>query len=72
MERVRLFKSSSATPRSPLLPWQHKCTSENSVKRKFAQFTFHELRRCRSELHTSRGRRRKVGSSSPREGSTHP
>src|SRR5215203_693126 len=27
---------------------------------KFSQFTFHELRRRRSELHTSRGRKSKV------------
>jgi hypothetical protein len=37
------------------------CTSKNVVKAKyFAEFTFHERRRYRSELHTSRGRKEKV------------
>ena len=30
-------------------------TCENGVTAKFANSTFHELRRCRSELPTSRG-----------------
>jgi hypothetical protein len=47
-------------------------TSENSVKAKFAEYTFHELRRCRSELHTSRGRKRKVRIFEPSRGSEKP
>ena len=34
--------------------------SENFVEANFAKLTYHKLRRCRSELHTSRGRKRKV------------
>jgi len=37
----------------------------NPVHARFAEFTFHELRRCRSELHTSRGRERKLRISKP-------
>jgi hypothetical protein len=42
--------------------------SENCVKRKFAKFTFHELQRCRSELHTSEDRKRKLRISEPSQG----
>jgi hypothetical protein len=39
-----------------------------TVKAKFAEFTIHELRRCRSELHTSRGRMRKLRIFEPSRG----
>ena len=35
---------------------------------KLAEFTFQELRRCRSELHTSRDRKRKFKIFEPPEG----
>src|SRR5687768_15037009 len=35
-------------------------TSENPAAANFGESTFHELRRCRSKLHTSQGRKGKV------------
>jgi hypothetical protein len=43
-------------------------SSENSVMAKFAEFSFHELRRRRSELHTIRGRKRKLRIFEPSRG----
>src|SRR5215203_1327111 len=39
-----------------------------TVKAKFAEFTIHELRRCRSELHTTRDRKRKLRIFEPPQG----
>jgi hypothetical protein len=38
----------------------HTRTSQNSVWAKFAERPFHEFRRCRSELHICRGRKRNI------------
>jgi hypothetical protein len=38
---------------------------------KFEEFTFHELRRCRSELHTTQGRKGKVMIFEPSQASRH-
>jgi hypothetical protein len=43
-------------------------TSQNSVTAKFAEDPFHDLRRCRSEPHTSRARKRKVRIFEPSRG----
>ena len=45
---------------------------ESSHKTKFAACTFHELRRCRSELHTTRDRKRNVRILEPPRGSDTP
>jgi hypothetical protein len=43
-------------------------TSQNAVRAKFAGSSFHEHRRCRSELHISWGRKRKVRIFEPSRG----
>jgi hypothetical protein len=45
---------------SPRLSGTVGRTSEYVVNAKFADLTFHELRSCRSELHTSRAQERKI------------